>query len=139
MDQSGPLGADPPRYTRATPPVHKSQSASGSDSRPTLLQTSATNILDNVPILIVRGLNVVVDGLIHRVGMTPDDVIKLGFGHRVRELRTKRQLSQEGLAVVCDLDRTYIGGIERGERNVSLLNIHRIASALGVPVRELFP
>ena len=57
----------------------------------------------------------------------------------MRELRTEKKLSQEALAMACDLDRTYIGGIERGERNVSLVNIQKIASALGVPVRELFP
>ena len=53
--------------------------------------------------------------------------------------RTEKKFSQEALAMACDLDRTYIGGIERGERNVSLVNIQKIASALGVPVRELFP
>ena len=68
-----------------------------------------------------------------------DESIKVAFGKRVRELRTEKGLSQEGLALVCDLDRTYIGGIERGERNVSLVNIQKIASALGVTVRELFP
>jgi len=67
-----------------------------------------------------------------------DDAFKLAFGQRVRELRTANGLSQEALAEVCDLDRTYIGGIERGERNVSLINIKKIADALGVPVKELF-
>ena len=62
----------------------------------------------------------------------------MAFGKRVRELRTERGLSQEGLALACDLDRTYIGGIERGERNVSLVNIQRIAVALGIPLRGLF-
>ena len=65
-------------------------------------------------------------------------MIKVAFGKRVRELRTKKGLSQEGLGLTCDLDRTYIGSIERGERNVSLVNIQRIAVALGVPLRELF-
>lgn len=60
------------------------------------------------------------------------------FGGRVRELRKQKGLSQEALALACDLDRTYIGGVERGERNISLINIHRIADALGVSARELF-
>ena len=67
-----------------------------------------------------------------------DESIKAGFGQRVRKLRTEKGLSQEALALACDLDRTYIGGVERGERNVSLINIQKIAAALGVPVRELF-
>ena len=70
---------------------------------------------------------------------TQGDAAKLTFGRRVRELRTERQLSQEALATACDLDRTYIGSVERGERNVSLVNIQKIATALGVPARELFP
>jgi transcriptional regulator with XRE-family HTH domain len=64
--------------------------------------------------------------------------IQKRFGMRVRELRQKNRLSQEGLALACGLDRTYIGSVERGERNISLVNIHVIASALGVPVKELF-
>lgn len=67
-----------------------------------------------------------------------DNAIKAAFGKRVRELRTARGLSQEALALACNLDRTYIGGIERGERNVSLVNIEKIAAGLGVPARELF-
>jgi transcriptional regulator with XRE-family HTH domain len=64
--------------------------------------------------------------------------VKAVFGTRIRELRAARGLSQEALALACDLDRTYIGGIERGERNVSLVNIEKIATALGVRVRDLF-
>lgn len=60
------------------------------------------------------------------------------FGKKVKELRKQKGLSQEALALLCDLDRTYIGGVERGERNLSLLNIHRIATALNVNVKELF-
>lgn len=60
------------------------------------------------------------------------------FGERVRALRRKRGLSQESLAHAAALDRTYIGGVERGERNISLLNIHTIARALRVPVKDLF-
>lgn len=60
------------------------------------------------------------------------------FGRNVREVREKKGLSQEELAEECGLHRTYIGGIERGERNVGLLNILRIAAALSVPVSSLF-
>lgn len=64
--------------------------------------------------------------------------IKKSFGERVRLLRNARGISQEQLALVCGLDRTYIGGVERGERNVSLINIYKIAVALDVSVKELF-
>jgi transcriptional regulator with XRE-family HTH domain len=63
--------------------------------------------------------------------------IQKRFGERVRELRKQKGLSQEALALVCDLDRTYIGGVERGERNISLVNIYKIAEALGVKASEL--
>lgn len=59
------------------------------------------------------------------------------FGQRVRELRRTHGLSQEAFADNCDLDRTYIGGIERGERNVSLRNIAVIAKAIGLSISEL--
>ena len=59
------------------------------------------------------------------------------FGNRVRQLRKERGFSQEGFAVECGLDRTYFGGIERGERNVALRNIEAIASALGISLSDL--
>ena len=55
----------------------------------------------------------------------------------MRELRKAAGFSQESLADLCGLDRTYIGGIERGERNVSLRNIEVIARALKVSISEL--
>lgn len=64
--------------------------------------------------------------------------IKKNFGERVRKLRKERGLSQESLAFACELDRTYIGGVERGERNISLINIHIIAVALGVQAGDFF-
>jgi transcriptional regulator with XRE-family HTH domain len=67
-----------------------------------------------------------------------EERLKKHFGERVRQLRKAKELSQETLALVCDLDRTYIGGVERGERNISLINIYKIADALGVSARELF-
>jgi len=60
------------------------------------------------------------------------------FGETVKNLRKLRNISQEELAFRAQLDRSYIGGIERGERNLSLLNIIRIADALEVPLPELF-
>ncbi|MEN6489534.1 MAG: helix-turn-helix transcriptional regulator [Smithella sp.] len=61
----------------------------------------------------------------------------LKFGERVRQLRQVRGVSQEKLAELAELHRTYIGGIERGERNVALLNILKIAKALNVSPCEL--
>ena len=63
--------------------------------------------------------------------------IRKRFGARVRELRLARGLSQEALAHEADLDRTYIGGVERGERNISLVNISKIADALRVHAKDL--
>lgn len=60
------------------------------------------------------------------------------FGSNVRKEREKQGLSQEDLAELCGLHRTYIGGVERGERNVGLVNIIRIAHALTVPASALF-
>ena len=59
------------------------------------------------------------------------------FGSHVKTERLKLGLSQEKLAMDCGLDRTYISGIERGKRNVSLVNIHRLAIALGVLAADL--
>ena len=59
------------------------------------------------------------------------------FGARVRALRNSRGLSQEAFAALCSLDRTYISGIERGVRNVSLANIKILAEALGITLSEL--
>lgn len=59
------------------------------------------------------------------------------FGLAIRELRSVRGISQEQLGHDSGLHRTYVGGIERGERNPSLANILKIAEALGVPPSEL--
>jgi transcriptional regulator with XRE-family HTH domain len=69
--------------------------------------------------------------------MTEPDVKPL-FGHRVRQLRKLRGWSQEEFAHQVGLDRSYMGGVERGERNISLENICLIAKALGVPPANLF-
>ena len=59
------------------------------------------------------------------------------FGQRIRRLRRERKLSQEKLAELANIHRTYMGSVERGERNVSLINIKKIADALNVPLSEL--
>lgn len=59
------------------------------------------------------------------------------LGANVRALRIERKLTQEQLADLCDLHRTYVGAIERGDRNVSLKNIVIIAQALNVEPSEL--
>jgi len=86
----------------------------------------------------VRGPMVVMGGRIVKHMKKREQQLQKRFGERVRELRRLKGLSQEALALTCDLDRTYIGGVERGERNISLVNIHKIAAALGVAARELF-
>jgi transcriptional regulator with XRE-family HTH domain len=68
----------------------------------------------------------------------PAEEVQKQFGTRMRALRQQRVISQEELAFSCKLDRTYIGSVERGERNISLVNIHTVAAALGVSPREFF-
>lgn len=64
--------------------------------------------------------------------------IRVRFGRALRLRRSKLNVSQETFADMCGLDRTYIGGIERGERNVALVNIEKIAKALRISLSELF-
>ena len=64
--------------------------------------------------------------------------IKEKFGYRVKELRLARNLSQEKFALQIDMDRTYLASIESGKRNVSLENINKIASGLGISLEDLF-
>ena len=66
------------------------------------------------------------------------DDIRVAFGQRVRLLRKRGNLSQEQLAFKSGLDRTYVGGVERGERNISIINVEKIARALDVSSKDLF-
>jgi transcriptional regulator with XRE-family HTH domain len=59
------------------------------------------------------------------------------FGSRIKSIRLEKGLSQEQLGLIAELDRTYISGIERGLRNVSLINLERLALALNVEPVEL--
>ena len=60
------------------------------------------------------------------------------LGTRIKDLRAAKGLSQEAFADVAHLDRSYMSGIERGLRNVSVLNLLKIARALNLPIAELF-
>jgi transcriptional regulator with XRE-family HTH domain len=64
--------------------------------------------------------------------------IQRSLGARIRELRREQGWSQEKFAEVCGLHRTYMGHVERGEKNVSLSTVLRVANALGVGLSELF-
>jgi len=67
----------------------------------------------------------------------PEKVFLEKIGNRIKELRLKSELSQEKLSFACELDRTYIGSVERGERNISLINLNKIATALNITLPEL--
>ena len=60
------------------------------------------------------------------------------LGNVLRNLRKERGFSQQALALECDMDRTYYGGIERGERNPSLKNVYKLCKALNISAAELF-
>lgn len=66
-----------------------------------------------------------------------DDILER-FGQRLRQLRKVQGFSQEGFALECGLDRSYVGAVERGERNLSLRNIQTIAAKLDMTISELF-
>ena len=64
--------------------------------------------------------------------------IRIRFGRAIRRIREEQEINQEEAAERCGLHRTYYSGIERGVRNVSLLNIERVAKGLKTPLTELF-
>ncbi len=64
--------------------------------------------------------------------------ISIKFGDKVREIRTSQNLSQEQLAHLADVHRTYIGMVERAEKNITLVNIEKIANALNVNLKDFF-
>lgn len=68
--------------------------------------------------------------------MMPTDPLVL-FGRRLVELRKVKGWSQERLALESGLARSYLGGVERGRRNIALLNIWKLAETLGVEAKEL--
>jgi len=64
--------------------------------------------------------------------------VKLIIGQRIKELRETATMSQKDLSFAADLDRSYIASIENGQRNVSIVNIEKIATALNVTIKEFF-
>jgi transcriptional regulator with XRE-family HTH domain len=67
----------------------------------------------------------------------PDADLRASFGARLRHLRQERGWSQEALALAAGINRTYLGDVERGERNVALDNIGKLAAAFGISLSEL--
>jgi transcriptional regulator with XRE-family HTH domain len=64
--------------------------------------------------------------------------VKSKVGKRIREIREKGEMSQKDLAYSSDLDRSYIASVESGQRNISIVNLEKIANSLGVSLSELF-
>ena len=64
--------------------------------------------------------------------------IKSKIGNRIKELRDVKEMAQKDLAYASDLDRSYIASVENGQRNISIVNIEKIAVALGVTIKEFF-
>jgi len=64
--------------------------------------------------------------------------VKAKIGLRIKEFRGQKGLSQEALAHIAELDRTYINSVENGKRNISIVNIEKIANALEVSLKEFF-
>ena len=67
----------------------------------------------------------------------PGKSVRMAFGARVREIRRRQGIAQERLALLSGLDRSYMGRVERGERNVTLVNICKIANGLNVSAATL--
>ena len=64
--------------------------------------------------------------------------VKVKIGSRIKTLRETTNMSQKDLAYSADLDRSYIASVENGQRNISIMNIEKIAIALGVTLKEFF-
>ena len=64
--------------------------------------------------------------------------VLVDLGQRIRAIHEKQGLSQESIALASGIDRSYFGGIERGEHNVAIVNLEKIAIALGISLKDLF-
>lgn len=86
---------------------------------------------------ISRGLEVAYYRQLRHTSMSQKDKILIRFGNRVRKIRNSQDISQERLAIDAGIERSYMGAIERGERNPTLVKIVSIAKALKVKTSEL--
>lgn len=64
--------------------------------------------------------------------------IRISVGKKIKELRKEQNLSQEYLALLSGLDRTYINSVENGRRNISIISLEKIANGLGIQIRNIF-
>ena len=64
--------------------------------------------------------------------------VKSKIGNRIKELRAIKKISQKDLSYAADLDRSYIASVEKGQRNISIINIEKISIALGITLQEFF-
>ena len=64
--------------------------------------------------------------------------VKTSIGYRIKELRELKKISQKDLAFISDLDRSYIASVENGQRNISIVNIQKIAKALEISLKDFF-
>lgn len=64
--------------------------------------------------------------------------VKSKIGNRIKELREKKEMSQKDLSYSADLDRSYIASVENGKRNISIVNIEKVANALEVSLKDFF-
>lgn len=64
--------------------------------------------------------------------------VLVNLGKKIRSIREKKGLSQESAALSSGLDRSYFGGVERGEHNIAVINLEKIAIALGISIKDLF-
>lgn len=65
-------------------------------------------------------------------------MIQKQIGKRIREIRLSKKISQEDCALNSNLNRTYFGSVERGERNISIINLNKICISLGISLKEFF-
>ena len=76
--------------------------------------------------------------LMPRISGKSGDPVLIALGDAIRHARADREISQEALADAAGIDRSHMGKIERGERNVTVLNVKRVAGALGLSIAVLF-